>query len=72
MEQKSTKVSYEHILKLSSNLIGLFIGKDGKRLHEKIYIPINNKIRTDFDHRIAMAFLVLGMVTDEPVCIHGS
>jgi 3-phosphoshikimate 1-carboxyvinyltransferase len=27
------------------------------------------KIETHFDHRIAMAFLVLGMVTDEPVCI---
>jgi 3-phosphoshikimate 1-carboxyvinyltransferase len=27
------------------------------------------KIKTHFDHRIGMAFIVLGMVTDEPVCI---
>jgi len=26
----------------------------------KKYIPINNKIRTDFDHRIAMSFAVMG------------
>ncbi|MGY9015565.1 MAG: 3-phosphoshikimate 1-carboxyvinyltransferase [Rhodospirillales bacterium] len=30
---------------------------------------IAEKVKTHFDHRIAMAFLVLGMVTDEPVCI---
>ena len=52
MEQKSTKVSYEHILKLSSNLIGLFIGKDGRRLHEKIYIPINNKYKIKYEEEI--------------------
>jgi 3-phosphoshikimate 1-carboxyvinyltransferase len=26
----------------------------------KVYIPKNNKIRTDFDHRIAMSFAVMG------------
>ena len=24
------------------------------------YVPVNNKIRTDFDHRIAMSFAVMG------------
>ena len=27
---------------------------------KKLYIPKNNKIRTDFDHRIAMSFAVMG------------
>ena len=26
----------------------------------KNYVPIDNKIRTDFDHRIAMAFVIMG------------
>ncbi len=30
----------------------------------KKYIPINNKIRTDFDHRIAMSFAVMGSKID--------
>ena len=51
MEQKSTRVSYEHILKLSSNLIGLYIGKDGKNLHEKIYNPINKKYETKYKEK---------------------
>ncbi len=30
----------------------------------RAYVPINNKIKTDFDHRIAMAFAVMGSKVD--------
>ena len=30
----------------------------------EVYTPINNRIRTDFDHRIAMSFVVMGSKVD--------
>ena len=33
------------------------------------YIPKNNLIRTDFDHRIAMSFAIAGLVSKNPITI---
>ena len=43
----------------------------------KIYNPINNKIRTNFDHRIAMSFAVMGskidnLIIEDAECINTS
>ena len=61
--------------KVAESIRELAVQKSMADLFEQILVPVEEvvemrrgaKVKADLDHRIAMAFLVLGMVAEEPV-----